>query len=339
MCEISSRKESRPSQCFTRNPTQSNEWFMAIRNGDRLALSRLLTQAENGTDIGLSALDELFQYTGKAHLIGITGAPGTGKSTITNQIAKNFRHPPSGLPAPSVAIVAVDPTSPFSGGAVLGDRVRMRDLAGDPGVFIRSMASRGASGGLSRSTSAVVQILDAAGFNIILIETVGAGQSEVEIDRLAHTTIVVETPSFGDDIQAIKAGTLEIADIVVVNKADMPGADRTEQILRSAFELASPTRAGGWTLPIIRTSASTGAGIPDLMDAITRHYDFLMRSDEWQLRSLKYVSAELTESLKVTLFNKWRSSIPDDRYHQILDALSKRLISPNDAILKLTEGR
>src|SRR5665648_558109 len=195
----------------------------ALLAGDRLALSRLLTQVENGTQDGFTALNELFQHTGRAHLVGVTGAPGVGKSSLVNQLALHFRSHDN----KTIAIIAVDPTSPFTGGAVLGDRVRMRDLAGDSGVFIRSMASRGTLGGLAHATAAMTQVFDAAGFDLVLIETVGAGQAEVDIARLAHTTLVVEAPGMGDDIQAIKAGILEIADILVVNKSDHPMADMT----------------------------------------------------------------------------------------------------------------
>ncbi|MCK6540029.1 MAG: methylmalonyl Co-A mutase-associated GTPase MeaB [Anaerolineales bacterium] len=209
-----------------------------ILEGNRLALSRLLTQVENDSPEGRDALAELFPHTGKAHLIGVTGAPGTGKSSLVNQLTLHYRKEKN----KKVAIIAVDPSSPFTGGAVLGDRVRMRDLSGDDGVFIRSMATRGSVGGLAQKTAAFVQVFDAAGYEIIIIETVGAGQSEVDIARLAHTTIVVEAPGLGDDIQAIKAGILEIADVLVVNKADRPGVENTERALRSTLELAHPTK-------------------------------------------------------------------------------------------------
>src|SRR5512138_1880711 len=210
----------------------------SILEGNRLALARLLTQVENDSPEGRAALMELFQHTGKAHLIGITGAPGTGKSSLVNQLALPYRKNSE----KRVAIIAVDPSSPFTGGAVLGDRVRMRDLSGDPGIFIRSMASRGSVGGIAQATASVTQVFDAAGYEIIIIETVGAGQSEVDVARLAHTTIVVEAPGLGDDIQAIKAGILEIADVLVINKADRPGVENTERALRSTLELAHPAR-------------------------------------------------------------------------------------------------
>ena len=230
----------------------------SVLAGDPLALARLLTQVENSSPAGRAALDELFPHAGKAHLIGVTGATGTGKSSLVNQLTLKFRKPPVGAPR-RVAIVAVDPSSPFTGGAVLGDRVRMRDLAGDRGVFIRSMASRGSLGGLAQATAAVVQVFDAAGFDLILIETVGAGQSEVDIARLAHTTLVVEAPGLGDDIQAIKAGILEIADIFVINKSDHPGAGRIEREIHA-----------NWSAPILRTVATEGQGIAQLLDEIAK---------------------------------------------------------------------
>src|SRR5215207_9460481 len=250
----------------------------SILQGNRLALARLLTQVENDSPDSRSVLAELFPHTGNAHLIGITGAPGTGKSSLVNQLALHYRK----HAGKKVAIVAVDPSSPFTGGAVLGDRVRMRDLSGDEGVFIRSMAARGSLGGIAQKTASVVQVFDAAGYEIIIIETVGAGQSEVDVARLAHTTLVVEAPGLGDDIQAIKAGILEIADILVVNKGDRPGVENTEKALKSMLDLAHPAervfqhhgsamrvaapvqKASAslmWIPPIQRTVSTEGKGI------------------------------------------------------------------------------
>ena len=202
--------------------------------GDRRALARLISRVENGGPDSWSAISAIYPRTGRAQIIGVTGSPGTGKSTLVNELAKLYRQ--QNL---TVGIVAVDPTSPFSGGAVLGDRIRMRDLSGDAGVFIRSMATRGSLGGLARATTDVVKILDAAGYDVVLIETVGAGQSEIDIARTADTVIVVEAPGLGDEVQAIKAGILEIADILVVNKADRDGAQSTVNALHAMLDLGT----------------------------------------------------------------------------------------------------
>ncbi len=308
----------------------------SILSGDRLTLSRLLTQVENDTPLGRQALDELFPHAGKAHRIGVTGAPGTGKSSLVNQLARYYRQPADGAAPCRVAIVAVDPTSPFTGGAILGDRVRMRDLAGDPGVFIRSMATRGSLGGLAAATTGVVQVFDAAGFDVILIETVGAGQAEVDIARLAHTTLVVETPGLGDDIQAIKAGILEIADILVVNKADQPGADTVTRILGSMLELAHPPEGETtWVTPIVSTMALDARGIPELAVQISRHRQYLQQSGGWHERERFLLQAELDTILHAALINRWRAGISEDEYRRILNAMLDRQISPHQAAERL----
>ena len=314
----------------------------------RLALARLLTEVENDTPAGQEALSQLFPLTGHAHLIGVTGSPGAGKSSIVNKLACYYRRAcgvERGAATPRrVAIVAVDPSSPFSGGAVLGDRVRMRDLTGDPGIFIRSMASRGALGGLSHTTSAVVQVLDAAGFDMILIETVGAGQAEVDVARLAHTTLVIEAPGMGDDIQAIKAGILEIADILVINKADRPGVDSTERSLRAMLEMARPGElddfrqcgAGGeavsWKVPVLRTVATAGAGIDDLAQAIDDHRRYLEESGEWACRENARLQAEVEGLLREKLLERWRSGLPEGAYESMLAALEQRQLSPAEVV-------
>ncbi len=327
----------------------------AVLRGERLALARLLTQVENDTLAGRAALDELFPHTGRAHLVGVTGSPGTGKSSLVNQLARAFRRPPNGDAPRRVAVVAVDPSSPFTGGAVLGDRVRMRDLAGDPGVFVRSMASRGTLGGLARTTAAVVQVLDAAGFEMIFIETVGAGQSEVDIARLAHTTLVVEAPGLGDDIQAIKAGILEIADILVINKADRPGVENTERALRTMLELAHPDRPKVapcgpdglpikpcdddveeyWQVPVMLTIAPQASGINELARAVKGHGVFLQRTGGWRLRERNRLQTELNALLQGTLVARWRSTVPEERYQSVLSGLVARQLSPFQAVKEL----
>lgn len=333
-----------------------------VLEGNRLALARLLTQIENDTEAGRVALNELYPYTGKAHLVGVTGAPGTGKSSLVNQLARYYRHPPETETALKIGIVAVDPSSPFTGGAILGDRVRMRDLAGDPGVFIRSMASRGSLGGLATTTASIVQVMDAAGFEMILIETVGAGQAEVEIARLAHTTLVIEAPGLGDDIQAIKAGILEIADILVINKADRPGVENAERALRGNLELAHPSKRlinmysetahhaapavasqhfqGEnseliWSPPILKTIATEGVGIAEVGLEILRHYQYLVDSGELKRREKARLSAELDLLLQATLVQRWRDSIPDNRYQHVLGQIVERKLSPWQAVQRL----
>ncbi len=331
----------------------------SILSGDRLSLARLLTYVENDMPEGRSALDELFPHTGRAHLVGITGAPGTGKSSLVNQLALQLRKQEK-----RIAIVAVDPSSPFTGGAVLGDRVRMRDLSGDPDVFIRSMATRGSLGGLARATAGVVQVFDAAGFDIILIETVGAGQSEVDIARLAHTTLVVEAPGLGDDIQAIKAGILEIADILVINKADRPGVDSTERALKSMLDLAHPVSKvfmhhgqatplpsphfpqdsaengeseGVWIPPIRRTVATDGTGLPELIESIRGHAEYLRHSGDWARRERARLSAELDLLIQQMLVARFRAGLSETSLDETLDSIQNRKISPREALEKLME--
>ena len=333
----------------------------SILEGNRLALARLLTQVENDLPEGRRALAELFPHTGQAHLIGVTGAPGTGKSSLVNQLALHYRK--SG--DQKVAIVAVDPSSPFTGGAVLGDRVRMRDLSGDEGVFIRSMASRGSLGGIAKKTASVVQVFDAAGYEIIMIETVGAGQSEVDVARLAHTTVVVEAPGLGDEIQAIKAGILEIADVLVINKADRPGVENTERALRSTLELAHPTKrvspvvAGGgrvshhgkmlsiastesdsslWIPPINKTVATEGKGIDEVAASIAKHAAHLQQSGDWAARDRARLGSELEALLQETLMDRFMGNIPQGKYEEIIEKMVNRNISPHEAVKFLLNG-
>jgi len=331
-----------------------------ILSGKRLALSRLLSQIESDSPEGREAMNQLFPHTGHAHLIGVTGAPGTGKSSLVNRLAFYYRNPPGSLTPKKVAVIAVDPSSPFTGGAFLGDRVRMRDLAGDPGVFIRSMASRGSLGGLANATAGMVLVFDAAGYEVILIETVGAGQAEVDIARLAHTTLVIEAPGLGDDIQAIKAGILEIADILVINKADRPGVEITERALKSMLNLAHPvqrvfmhhgrpettpsyepeptTDAEMWIPPIQRTVAIEGDGIQELGVLINQHQEYLVSSGELELRERTRLKSELDNLMQETLVSRWRSEIKAEIYRQILENVVKRELSPWQAVEVLLDG-
>ncbi|HJS18574.1 MAG TPA: methylmalonyl Co-A mutase-associated GTPase MeaB [Anaerolineales bacterium] len=332
----------------------------SILEGNRLALARLLTKVENDLPEGRTVLAELFPHTGKAHLIGVTGAPGTGKSSLVNQLALYYRRSQD----QRVAIIAVDPSSPFTGGAVLGDRVRMRDLSGDSGIFIRSMASRGSVGGIAQATASIAQVFDAAGFDIIIIETVGAGQSEVDVARLAHTTIVVEAPGLGDDIQAIKAGILEIADILVINKADRPGVENTERALRSTLELAHPTKRvfrhhgktmstdiplpkgpsdptsdkSIWIPPIHKTISTEGKGIAELAESIARHVQHLHQSGDWSARDRARLGSELESVLREALVNRFMENVQKRKYEEILERVLNRDISPYEAVNTLLNG-
>ena len=235
-----------------------------LLDGDRRALARLLSYVENEREGIERTLAALFPHTGSAWIVGVTGAPGTGKSTLVNALAKAYR-----AQNKTVGILTVDPTSPFSGGALLGDRIRMRDLSGDTGVFIRSMATRGHLGGLARATGEVALILDAAGKDVVIIETVGVGQDEIDIVRTADVSVVTLVPGAGDEVQALKAGIMEIADVFVVNKADRDGADRAVASVEANLSLQT-FAPGEWRPPIVKTEATTGRGVTELLDAINR---------------------------------------------------------------------
>jgi LAO/AO transport system kinase len=324
-----------------------------ILRGDRRAIARQISRIENNRPEGRSVLAELYAHTGNAFLVGITGAPGTGKSTLVNEIAKLYRQDDK-----TVAILSVDPTSPFTGGAILGDRIRMNDLAGDPGIFVRSMATRGSLGGLARAAADTVKIFDAAGYEIILIETVGVGQAEVEIASLAHSVVVVEAPGLGDEIQAIKAGVLEIADVFVVNKCDRDGAGKTVaalkmmldlshgSLLRAALhhgelmEIASTADNGqdnvstepAWRPSICQTVATQGQGVGDVIAALQKHRDYQISSGILAQRERDRIVFEIQQILRERLLTDLLAQLSAEQINQTLDQVIARKVDPYAAV-------
>ena len=276
----------------------------SVRSGDVRALSRAISTVENRAPGSSDLLKALFPHSGRARVIGLTGAPGAGKSTLVDQLARVYRKENR-----TVGIIAVDPTSPYTGGAILGDRIRMQDHFSDPGIYIRSMATRGSLGGLARTTADVTTVLDASGRNDILIETVGVGQDEVDIVRLAAITVVILVPGMGDDVQSIKAGIMEIADIFVINKSDREGAERVEREIRALQSLA--VRRDGWTPPIVKTVASEGKGVDDLAVAIASYENYLQKENLALKKSAENWQERLVEMLRDTLLEKARAQFGD----------------------------
>lgn len=305
--------------------------------GDRRALARMVTLIENDMPVARRYLAELHTHAGNAHIVGVTGAPGSGKSTLVSHMIRELRRRER-----KVGVVAVDPSSPFSGGALLGDRIRMMELAGDPNVFIRSMASRGSVGGLSASTRDVVRAMDAAGYNPIIIETVGTGQAEVEVMRAAQTVLVVTAPGMGDEVQAIKAGILEIADIFVVSKADKPGADQTVAELAMLLSL-DPTRRKPdktkpyWRIPVLKTAAIKDQGIAQLVDAVQAHYAYLVESGVLSQRAQRQVRSEVQALLGQALMNALRQTVSEDEWRQLIEDITARARDPYSVAGQLQE--
>lgn len=303
---VSTRLVPTPHLCFTLNglSPETQPWIERLRAGDPRALARAISTVENRVPGWSDLLKSLFVHTGKARIIGMTGPPGAGKSTLVDQLAKHYRKENR-----TVGIIAVDPTSPYTGGAILGDRIRMQDHFSDPGIYIRSMATRGSLGGLARTTADVATVLDASGRDLIMIETVGVGQDEIDIVRLADITVVILVPGMGDDVQTIKAGIMEIADIFVINKSDREGAERVEREIRALQSLAS--RRDNWTPPIVKTVASEGLGIKELSGAIGEYDAFLRKENLVLKHNIENWQERLVEMLREAMLDKARAQLGD----------------------------
>ena len=306
----------------------ATDLIASARGGDKRSVARLLTVVENDEPGSADILRDLYPKTGAARVIGITGPPGGGKSTLVNRLAGAYRDT-----GDRVAVVAVDPSSPFSGGALLGDRIRMMERSLDEGIYIRSMASRGHAGGLARASSRVVNVLDALGFETVLVETVGVGQEEVDVVRVVDTVCLVTVPGLGDDIQAIKAGVLEIADILVVNKADRPGADEAARDLAQMLTLGKLRTT--WKPPIVRTVATTGDGVTELVDAIERHRGWAAESGERERRRRDAARVEVEDLLRDALVKRLRDRVGDEHVERAVAKVAERAIDPYAAVEEL----
>jgi len=311
---------------------QGRELARGLLAGQRRALARAITLAETGGPAARALLAQVYTRGGRAHIVGVTGSPGAGKSTLVNALALHWRRA-----GRTVGIIAVDPTSPFTGGAILGDRIRMQPLGGDPGVFVRSMASRGRLGGIARATGDAVTLLDAAGFDLVVVETVGAGQSEVEIAGTAHTTVVVEVPGMGDDVQAIKAGILEIADVFAVNKADREGADTTVRQLRVMLDLGGPA-PDGWRVPILKAVAMRGEGVVELAAAVDDHLAHLRESGGLARRERNRAAREFESIVREAALARVRSGVADAGWSALVEQVARRELDPYSAADQLLIG-
>ncbi len=302
------------------------DWAAQVRAGDARAISRAVSAIENRTSEADALLRRLFPFTGRAWRVGVTGAPGTGKSTLVDRLAARYR-----AAKQTVGIIAVDPSSPFTGGAILGDRVRMQGHAGDKEIFIRSMATRGYLGGLAQATGDATLLLDAAGKDVVLVETVGVGQDEIEIVRVADCTIVVLVPGMGDDVQSLKAGLMEIADIFVINKSDREGADRFEEQLAAILQIV-PDR-GGWRPPIVRTIATEGQGIAELARQIGLYREHLSESGNRQAKELAYWKQRLLRLVEARLVDRVLGNGSNaDAFEKLAAEVAARTRDPYSAV-------
>jgi LAO/AO transport system kinase len=313
------------TECLNRDLQQ---WVERLRQGDPRAVARAISTVEDRRPGSSELLKALFPYTGHARILGLTGSPGAGKSTLVDQLAKHYRKQNQ-----SVGIIAVDPTSPYSGGAILGDRIRMQDHFADSGIYIRSMATRGSLGGLARATADVSAVLDASGRDLIMVETVGVGQDEVDIVRLADITVVILVPGMGDDVQTIKAGIMEIADIFVINKSDREGAERVEREIRAMQALAA--REDNWTPPIIKTVASEGQGIAELAEAISQYESYLKKENLLLKRNVENWRERLVEMLRDAMLEKARAEITDGEIGRYAAEIAEHKRDPYSLVEKI----
>ncbi len=302
-----------------------------LRSGDPRALARAISTVENRRADSSGLLKALFPHTGHARILGLTGAPGAGKSTLVDQLAKHYRKENQ-----TIGIIAVDPTSPYTGGAILGDRIRMQDHYSDPGIFIRSMATRGSLGGLARTTADVTTVLDASGRDLILIETVGVGQDEVDIVRLADITIVILVPGMGDDVQTIKAGIMEIADIFVINKSDREGAERVEREIRAMQSLEM--RKDGWTPPVVKTVASEGTGTQELAATIADYEAYLKKDDLLLQKNVGNWRERLVEMLRDAMLERAREQIDGASLERYAAEIAEHKRDPYSLVEEIVRG-
>jgi LAO/AO transport system kinase len=300
--------------------------------GNRRAVARLLTYVESDHPEASGILRELHPHLGKAHVIGVTGSPGTGKSTLTDKLIQFYRRA-----GKTVGVIAVDPSSPFTGGAILGDRIRMQSVTNDPDVFIRSMGTRGALGGLSTYTADAVKVMDAAGKDVIIVETVGVGQAEVDIIRMADTVCVVLVPGYGDDVQAVKAGVMEIADIFVINKSDLDGADKVVGEVEAMMMLGHPDTDVFWWQPICRTTAERAIGVPELVEQIAAHAEWSQKHGKWEERRHRRLRTQVRDLLEndVSRFAFTRGDKPKPAYEKWFEEADKGVLAPQDVAAKI----
>lgn len=304
-----------------------------LRSGDARALARAISVVENRAAGWSDLLKALFPHTGKARVIGLTGPPGAGKSTLVDQLAKHYRKENQ-----TVGIIAVDPTSPYTGGAILGDRIRMQDHYSDPGIYIRSMATRGSLGGLSRATADAATVLDASGRDLVMIETVGVGQDEVDIVRLADVTVVILVPGMGDDVQTIKAGIMEIADIFVINKSEREGAERVEREIRALQSLAARKSDDHWTPPIVKTVASQGVGTEELAEAIAAYETYLKKDNLAFRKTVENWQERLVEMLRDAMLENARAKLGDGSLERYAAEIAEHKRDPYSLVEEIVRG-